>query len=245
MFKSGPYRRSVWIDVFGVLLAGAVLLGGAGYLLYHVGSATSGLTPASQATAARSGRAAPARPRPGPGAGGVFSSESRPLLSDRSPPTGTAAPFSKDWREQASPSLAGPSSEGGVTFGGAASAEGAASSGPTIASSPSLGGTESRSSGSTWSGNAGRNGGQSWRREARQLAGRARALGGQLRQLEQDASRGDGKKATSNEKAPGEASTASATTNDRDVPTPPSVPIDDHLHWLIVAGLLWGIWRLS
>jgi hypothetical protein len=27
--------------------------------------------------------------------------------------------------------------------------------------------------------------------------------------------------------------------------SPSDVPIDDHVHWLLAAGLLWGVWRLS
>ena len=35
-----PYdRRSVWIDILGIVLIGAVLLGGAAYLLNHAGDA--------------------------------------------------------------------------------------------------------------------------------------------------------------------------------------------------------------
>jgi hypothetical protein len=47
----------------------------------------------------------------------------------------------------------------------------------------------------------------------------------------------------------GSATTASgreSTTSGRDVPNPPDpVPIGDHLHWLAVAGLLWGAWRIA
>jgi hypothetical protein len=36
-----PYdRRSVWIDILGIVLIGAVLLGGAAYLLTHAGDST-------------------------------------------------------------------------------------------------------------------------------------------------------------------------------------------------------------
>ena len=37
-----PYRHSVWTDVLSVMFAGAVLLGGAGCLLYHAGGAVNG-----------------------------------------------------------------------------------------------------------------------------------------------------------------------------------------------------------
>jgi hypothetical protein len=77
------------------------------------------------------------------------------------------------------------------------------------------------------------------------LAGRARALSGQLGQLERETAPRAEQKRTASEETAGEATTSSTSTSDRDVPKPPNVPIDDHLHWLVAAGLLWGIWRLS
>lgn len=254
--RNDPYRRrSIWIEVVGILLSGGVLLGGAGYLLYHVESAAPDVAVQSFGPGAPFMEPGPRPTRRGGGAaarGGFEATPDggNPLLSDRSgpAPTGTDAPFSKGWRGQATPTLTGPSSDegashgGGVASGGGTSAGGAASSGPAVASSPRVGGRQG--SKSVRSGGVG--GGADWHGKAQKLAGRARALSGQLGQLEREASRSDGKKETSAGSL-GEASTASASESDdhRDVPNPPDVPIDDHLHWLVVAGLLWGIWRLS
>lgn len=255
--RNGPYRRSVWVDVFGVFLFGAFLLGGAGYVLYHAGgTAASSVASTPTAESYHQGRSAAAARghQTRPGTEGMFSSrlssEPSPLLGDRSAPTGAATPFSEDWQKRATPSLNGPSPGGGAPPSGGgphgeANLNGGTSPGPAIASSrssESLG--KSPGGRSVQAETADRNGGEAWRGEARELAGRARALSGQLRQLEQETSGGKRKKTSSGNKAPGEASTASATTNDRDVPNPPSVPIDDHLHWLVVAGLLWGAWRI-
>lgn len=49
----------------------------------------------------------------------------------------------------------------------------------------------------------------------------------------------------------GEARTSSAgptaqASSDPGTPTnPDQVPIGNHLHWLMVAGVLWGAWRLA
>lgn len=227
--------------------------------LYHAGGATSNLSVQSSQGNARSAGPDLQSARPGAGAGGGLPGGSlpkggfapgggSPLLGDRSGAAspGAEAPFSSSWREGATPSPTGPSGsagEGAPGPGGSASGSSGASG--------LLGGSQSPASSPSYRGGTRRperSGGtarESWQGEAQKLAGRARALSGQLGQLEREASRSDGKKETSGG-ALGEASTASASeSDDREVPNPPNVPIDDHLHWLVVAGLLWGIWRLS
>lgn len=44
MSRDPYYRHSVWIDVFGIVFVGVLLLGGIGYLLYHMGGAASGMS---------------------------------------------------------------------------------------------------------------------------------------------------------------------------------------------------------
>jgi hypothetical protein len=245
--RRDPYRHSVWIDVFGVVLVGAILLGGVGYLLFQAGGAAGGVgtdlprgggvsSPAQSSRLAR-----PSRPSDGARVGG---GTSHPLLSSRSrsAPSGTAAPFSEGWRADATPSLTGPSASSGQ--GSPGSAGGAA---------PNLSGTSGSSSGSAKRfgsggarhGDADRPAGASWRAEARQLGGQARALSSQLGQMAQRDGRGTTEQSSSQEESGG-AETASARTSSQNVPNPPSpsVPIDDHLHWLLVAGVLWGAWRI-
>jgi hypothetical protein len=262
--RNGSYRHSVWVDVLGVLLFGAVLLGGAGYVLYHVRGATSNsvvqgsgggarlVGPGSRPTRRSGGGARGGLPGGGfaPGQGGEG-----PLLGDRNggASSGAKAPFSSSWREGATPELVGPSGSAGEgTPGLGGSASGPSGASRSLGASGSPGGSQSPASSLDYrqetarSAQSGEAAGARWRGEAQKLAGRARALSGQLGQLEREASRSEGGKKTSSEKTSGEASTASASkSNDRDVPPPPSVPIDDHLHWLVVVGLLWGIWRLS
>ncbi len=255
MSDPGPYRPtySVWLEVVGVLLTGALLLGGVGYLLYHASGTVSSQT-ALGPTAGPSHQGGPSpavrgrqSARPAPSGENIFSSAPRPLLSDRSGPTEAETPFSEGWREQAVPNLTGPSPSGdGAAFRRGTGTGEASSAGRATGASPSPGGPGGAGGSRSFkSGNASQSGGPAWRGEAQKLASRAQALSGQLRQLKRESPGGGRKKNAPSEDASGEASTASASTNDRDVPNPPSVPIDDHLHWLVVAGLLWGIWRLS
>jgi hypothetical protein len=242
-----PYnRRSVWIDILGIVLIGAVLLGGAGYLLYNAGGAARSMSGdfsqgKGSASHVQGFRSAPSfRPS---GGGGAQRRATRPLLGSRSrsPHPGTAAPFSKEWRSEATPSLVGPSSSSGMSSSGTnspnAGAWKPAHSG--TAGSPPL---ASRSFG-TGGAQPGAAGGSGWRAEARRLGGQARALSSQLGQMDRQ-SRAQGNTATSSSRSAGSASGANAQTADGEVPPPPSVPIDDHLHWLLVAGVLWGAWRL-
>jgi hypothetical protein len=247
-----PYRHrhSVWIDVFGVLIFGAVLLGGAGYLLYQ----SPGMTGRS-ATVGASVQNGPSpmqgpkgrSPAPRPNRLGLPDGGSGPLLGSRSgrAPSAPETPFSDEWQEQATPDLGGQSgSPGGALPGMASGGAGSGGeppapdrSGPAIASRQQSGGawgTQTRSEAA----------GSGWQEEARRLSGQARALSSQLRQLDQSSSQ-QSREATSSEGGSGQASTASASNNDRDPGDPPSVPIGDHLPWLAAAGILWGAWRIA
>lgn len=246
-----PYRRSVWIDIFGIVLFGAVLLGGAGYLLYRAGSGAGGLAGGTSGGGTPTVGSAPQRsvgasrhPRglasPRRGAG--------PLLGSRTVPSasGTQAPFSADWREGATPDVTVPS---------AASSGGDARGGGIRSASPEPSVTSSRPSGAHGRGDlrASETGGSSWRGEARQLAGRAQALSSQLRQMDRSSSEPGGtissqKHASTSAAGTGASASGPGSPGDpsrRSGPgDPSSVPIDDHVYWLAIAGLLFGVWRL-
>ena len=236
-------RHSVWSEVRAVVLLGALFLGGAGYLLLHADTAATGLAvEAAQERRARASAPKSRLGRSGPRLGrrSMQNGTSRPLLGNRSAtgPSGTAAPFSKSWRREATPSLSGPSDASGGSRGGTVggSAE-SRSDGPAIASSRSYGSGRSSYESAPRSAD--------WRAEAQRLGSRARALSGVLGQMDRESASQGGA-------APAQSSTADAgtggqaTTADRTVPDPPDpVPIDDHLHWLVVAGLLWGAWRIG
>jgi len=234
----------VWIDVFVVFLFGAVLLGGAGYLLYHPGQGvtgfaveTMGARGPSSAMQGRTPGPAPRRsrtvgpPRHTPG----------PLLSRGTTPTPSEvkAPFSNSWREEATPDLTGPSGSGGGGQGG--SREGPpTSSNPSIASSRPLGSQAQGRAREREADGAVSN----WPSQSRRVAERARALSTELGRMGQASSGHDGRNASSRQNSSTSASTSAASSNDRDVPSPPSVPINNHVYWLAVGGVLWGTWRL-
>lgn len=239
--RNDPYRHSVWIDVFGIVLFGAVLVGGTGYLLYHAGGAAGGL--------GGGGAIASGRERPVPLQPGSRMAARRPAPSPEPTPlfdeggvagprgSGVEAPFSKSWQEQATPDLTGPAGASSPPSGGGAPVGGAAPepSGPTIASKGL--------SGRGGSGTARReSAGAGWRAEARRFSGRARALSNQLGQMARSSE--ESGEETSRKEASGQASAAGASSDDRNVGDPPSVPIDDHVHWLAVLGILWGMWRI-
>lgn len=83
--------------------------------------------------------------------------------------------------------------------------------------------------------------GRGWQSELSQLGGRLRALDGALARLDRS---GEGAAASSRSSGDRVSTASGPHTSSRDVPSPPSVPIDDHVHWLLAAGLLWGAWRL-
>lgn len=238
------YRHSVWIDVLGIVLFGAVLLGGAGYLLYHAGGAASGLGGGAVATSGGEGsvpeglgpRHTAQRPAP--------SSRSNPLFGGGRAPaqsgSGVEAPFSESWQEEATPDLTGPSSGApGAPSGGGASAgdEG-----------PEPGGAAIASRGRTGSGGPARaeRGSGGWRAEARRFSGRARALSNQLGQMARSGPEEQTK--STREDAPATTSagrTSSSASSDPGTPGDPSqVPIGG-LEWLAAAGALYALRRLG
>lgn len=249
---NGLYRHSVWIDVFGVLLFGAVLLGGAGYLLYHAENAVTGLAVETrwqeeQALGAQRPRRGPVRRGASRRALAYSPPVAGPLVGEElGPPRALEAPFSEEWRDRATPRLSDPSPPSGGGLQGDVGGGAAARPGPAVASSQPSGvrGWESAGTG----GSSGRASSR-WRAEARRFAGRMRALSNELGQMARESSGREGGEASPRQGSSPEASAASASaasvsSSDRDVPDPPSVPIDDHLHWLLVAGVLWGVWRL-
>ena len=236
--RTGPRKHSVWLDVFGVLLLGTVLMGGVGYLFYHAGGAATGpagnalqqRTPTAPSTGTRS--ALPRQLRP-PIAGRSPSAPSPALGPQSGSSRESAAPFSKSWRQQATPDLTGPTPESG---GRADAGDGTiASSGPAIASSRPSGRTNGVG------GDSDRDA-SSWQSEARLLANQSRALSRQLEQMAQDdRSEKRSERASSPEES--NTSTAGAQTNDRDVPPPPEVPVGG-AEWLAAAGAAYALNRL-
>jgi len=248
-----PYRHSVWIDVFGLVLVGTVVLGGVGYLLYHTGHAAhqrlrvsvdpregnggvrtrspQHARPTRSPSFAHSPHAAPRRSQP------RRPSPSTPSVGDGGPAAGAGVPFSEAWRTDILASLADPSIAPRSTP--------AELGAPAKTSSPGRSGTgASGSMGSTiGDGGASASGpaGASWRTEAQRLGRTARALSGQLGRM--DRKRGPGATAGS-ESEGGRNASARRSGGTVPEPPPPSVPIDDHLHWLLVAGVLWGAWRM-
>lgn len=248
-----PYRHSVWIDVFGVVLVGAVLLGGvvllSGTGSFHFGSSLSGLSEAvpghggsaiANGSSAR-GSAPTARRGPTIGASRVPPGVSNPL-SGGGGGASAPAPFSDGWREQAAPDLTGPSvGAPAAPVGGSkvAGQEQGESSGPVLASRRS-----SRGSGASAAGR-GSGGAAERRAEAERFADQATALAGQLRQMSEP-SGSEEEAAPSAEEAQTSSVGSRAKASDPENPdSPDQVPIGDHLPWLAVVGVLWGAWRIG
>ena len=253
-----PHRHSVWIDVFGVVLVGAVLLGGVVLLIgtgsFHFGSSLSGLSEAvpghggsaiANGASAR-GPAPTARRGPTIGASRVPPGVSNPLSSGGGGAS-APAPFSDGWREQAVPDLTGPSvgapaaPVGGSKVGGSkvAGQERGESSGPVLASRRSSRGSGASAAGRGSGGAAGR------RAEAERFADQATALAGQLRQMSEP-SGSEEEAAPSAEKAQTSSVGSRAKASGPGTPDDPNqVPIGDHLPWLAVVGVLWGAWRIG
>lgn len=248
--RNGPSRHSVWVDVFGVVVLGALVLGGAGYLLFQAKHIPRTLAVETmregERRAASQRRRAQQTPWSQPRTYGVRPSpSSEPLLGSRSGALSSPStvPFSKSWREGATPRLNGSAGGAGTaaqepSFGAPSGANGSAA----MRTSPSIAARGGRTSGGTDynSGNSG------WQAEARRLAGQARTLSGALRQLDRSEQTSGESSSQRSASARTAATGGQPTSSDRDVPTPPDpVPIDDHIHWLVVAGLLWGAWRIS
>jgi hypothetical protein len=245
-----PHRHSVWIDVFGVVLVGAVLLGGV-VLLIGTGSSHFGLseaTPGHSAGGSAIANGASARgPAPtasrGPtiGASRVPPGLSNPL-SGGGGGASAPAPFSDGWREQAVPDLTGPSvGAPAAPVGGSkvAGQEQGESSGPVLASRRSSRGSGASAAGRGSGGAAGR------RAEAERFADQATALAGQLRQMSEP-SGSEEEAAPSAEEAQTSSVGSRAKASGPGTPDDPNqVPIGDHLPWLAVVGVLWGAWRIG
>lgn len=75
-----------------------------------------------------------------------------------------------------------------------------------------------------------------------QLGGQLRALEGAIADLDRSEKEEDPSSSLETRRE-GTRTSSATQASDRDVPNPPSVPVDDHLHWLLGAGLLWGVWR--
>lgn len=237
----GPYRHSVWIDVFGVVCLGALLLVPLGYLATTMMGRGGGGGGSSIIAGARSSVSAPTRRPDRTGRPPRLPAPSNPLFGGGPAGEGVSgirAPFSSDWREQANPSLTDPST-GSPSGGAQVGRGGSGQAGPTIATRRPLGTTW----GETYQG--GRRGGSSWRSEAQTLSSRARALAGQLGQMDRSATGKTNSARSGKTKTASGGRSSSSAASDPGTPGDPSqVPIDDHVHWLAVFGLLWGVWRI-
>lgn len=266
---SRPYRHSVWFDVFGVVGLCVVLLIPLGFLATEMmGGGDWEGSPAMTRGAVKGSAGADrgaARHRLPPA-----TQPSSPHFGERSVSRRSArAPFSEQWRAQATPDVTGPSAgapgQGGRVGAGreesvAGSGNGALVTGPA----PLIGGVPGPGGGSGDVLSAGRLGGvhggsgpalaarravtdrsdddRSAAGEAQRLAGRMWALSGQLRQM-QRSERGAALSAAQNDAG---SDPGSPDDPDRRNPGSPSdVPIGDHLHWLAALGILWGVWRLG
>lgn len=235
-----PYRHSVWIDVFGILLLGALLLGGAGYLLVHAGRMVPG---GERSGGGDESLSAVTRPSPAPSPGRAFNLETRgePLADRQGDPArgGIEAPFSASWRQEATPDLSGPAppSSGGPRgdrVGGD----------PLDLAGPSTGRqvVEEQRTRSAQNKNVERSTRAPWLAEAQRLGRQTRALSRELGQMDRE----ENSTASKNESAAQGSSGGTAKTSGPGLPdNPDPVPIDDHLHWLVVAGILWGSWRIG
>lgn len=241
-------QRFVWYEMAGVVGLLVVLLVPLGFLASEMmedgrggggGVSAGGAAQPSPVAGARSGFSAWKARRP--------SRPSRPLAplggskSGRRPPAASSTPFSASWRTEATPNLL----EG--KLGGTQGRRSLSSGGAEEEARPSVSSrTETDRSRGFGSGRSGRGSGAEWRGEAQRLAGRAQALSRQLGQLQRGS---DGASANDAPTAPQRASKSAETSRTQadNPPLPgdePTVPIDDHLHWLLVAGIFWGAWRL-
>jgi len=279
-----PYRRSVWLDVAGVVLLLTLLVAPVAYLAVEGAGSTGsfssdggpavsdrGVTAPRSPNANRSMR--PTRPRSGP----------EDVAGTGEAPTSAPAPFSAQWRTQAAPTLAGSDrtgSSGGGGFeapsrnsgpNGAVAIEPSDRAGEVSvsgrsdepASSPDappetgfrggIGASSGPALAARGPSSAGGNGGgpstrstrgpeedRSAADEAEQLAGQMRALSGELGQMQSRASAAE-EQSQSGASAPDEPD----APDRRNPGSPSNVPIDDHLHWLAVLGILWGVWRIG
>lgn len=261
------YRRhSVWIDVFGVVALLALLLAPLAYLATEMTGGSGG--GGGGALVGRSGGSSPGA-RQSVRAQHQRSARPRSSLFGVSNGSEESArvPFSEPWRAQATPTLTAPESEargGRVLAGGSGGSEAGAGasasesspthrfsssgeargnlsagrSGGLVDGGPALAGRMPSDGGGSAA--RGRPAGRDWQEEARSAARTGRKLVGEIEQMSR-ASTSGGTTAKQSPSDPG-----SPDDPDRRNPGSPSnVPIGDHLHWLAVAGILWGTWRIG
>lgn len=255
MLPPNPWYRSVWVDVFGVVAILALLVAPLLYLAAEVGSGSSIAGGGTRQLGSPSHRSVSPRAHAGGRSG--FSqwrqrrrSQASRLFSS-SPVTertssASAVPFASSWRNSAVPNLSAgaptsPSSGGTVTSNALPSSSPRTTyQGGSQSSIPSRRFSSAKSNQKTVA-------------AARQFASRARALSNQLGQMTQDpVARSLGPTAAPSTEtgglqasSGGGSATASATAPPLPEDDPQNVPIDDHLHWLLAAGALWGIWRIT
>ena len=134
----------------------------------------------------------------------------------------------------ASPS-GGPSPS--VRVGGGPSGGGTSENGPALAARRPTAGTGGLGAAARSGRRSG--GDRAAREEAEQLAGTMQALSGQLRQM--GGAQSQGASAEQIDSDPGSPD----DPDRRDPGSPSDIPIGDHLHWLVVAGVLWGAWQIG
>jgi len=252
MFFPPHYRRSVWWDVAAVVFGVALLLVPLGILATELmdgggrGSGGGGVVasnPGSVAAPPQSGlstwraRRSARSPAPGLGDGSPFG-----RAETNSPQS--SVPFSSSWRERATPRLSGDAgaSDTKQLFSGSAGASGGA---PDAVGSGSISRGRSAREEEATRPSLGRGSERGWIAEARRLSGRARALSNQLGHMARKSEHTNSEGRQSGEARTGSSGAGAATQADNpSLPDEPTVPIDDHLHWLLVAGILWGAWRL-
>lgn len=243
-----PYQfrqRSIWGDVARVVFMLAILLAPLAYLGLDMmggsGGRSSGGVVASGHGPSDSFEGAPSFSQWARSHRGSFSSMTNRGLGGTSPTSNASAPFSASWRSRVASELSGmQSASHGAGAGGGVSVGGPSEWEPKGASATGRVSSSARSRASA-------NAGADWRGAARRLASNARALSHQLGQMGQEANASRSAQISSGKTAKTSAASATAekATTNRSAPDPPNpVPIDDHLHWLLAAALLWGVWRL-
>lgn len=264
MSRRCPPSRSVWLDVAGIVFLLALFLIPLGFLASEMMGGGGGLGVGPSAGSVSGGGAAPpaappqsglsawkARRSPAPSAsppstrgGGTFGA--RPGAAGTSP--GSTVPFSSSWRAETRPNLSmevdpsggwGEARSNGSYAGGTGPVDGRTEAG--TAGSTSRSPSESRTRRTQ---TFGEGGDPSWVAEAGRAAGQARALSSELGDWNRESSQSSSEAGpASSSKTPGPR--ASASSDNPSLPEEPTVPIDDHLHWLLAAGVLWGVWRLG
>lgn len=246
MRGSSPYRHSVWFDVAGIVFFLALMVVAVAYVGMELTGDMGSVAGTGEPKLAGRGGPSPGRMVPrssfsdrrGSRRGSLFGSRrSDESVSSRGP-SRSSVPFSDAWRAHATPSL----SDGTGTPRGTAAKGGqlaGTASPPLVPHERSR--QSSRSDGfSQRTSRPAASAQSSWRSEARQFAGRMRALSGALG----DVSRTDRSETKGTQRSASREASSSRSADSPPTPGRPTVPIDDHLHWLLAAGVLWGTWRL-